>query len=125
MIEQLGDDSPRPLVIPANEQGWPPVGKLRVDHARVAHGIERLDEMSLRKFSLESFHERLVGSREKLQNAVHGWQVRDGIGRVDDRFACEILRGSQTERVGGSRSLHRQNDHLGKARRLSKTSHAR
>ena len=54
LIKQLGDDSPRPLIIPANEHGWPPAGKLRVDHAGIAHRIERLHEMSLRELSLES-----------------------------------------------------------------------
>jgi hypothetical protein len=70
---------------------------------------------------LEPFHQRLVQSREKLQDAVDGWQIRDRICRVDDRFAGQIWRAGEMQRAGSSRPLDRKDDHLGESGCLGKT----
>jgi hypothetical protein len=76
LIERLGDDSPRLLVIPANKHCCRPPENCGSIMRALPRGVERLDEMSLRKLSLESSMSD-SSSLVKPQDAVHGWQVRD------------------------------------------------
>ena len=70
------------------------------------------------KLPLQTFHQGFVQIGEVLQYSVHGWGVRDRIGRVDDNFSGKV--GSTSSRAGRpaplcllppGRSLRRTSQH--------------
>ena len=80
----------RPVVVAADEHRGPRAAEIWIDHQRVPHATEGLHEVSVGSEPLEPFHQRVVLSREILQDAVHRRSVRDRVGGVDDRLAAEV-----------------------------------
>src|SRR3989344_2891716 len=90
LIENTAHRRLRRLVVPADEHGWLAALVLRVDHARIADGIEGFDEAYGGKLPLQALHEGLVERGEESQHSIDGRLVCEWIRRVDDGFSGEI-----------------------------------
>ena len=76
------------VVIAADEHGrLGAARKMRIDHARVADGVVRLDEMRVGKRVLQSLHQRPIEVGVEFQHAVFRRRIRNRVGRVDHRLA--------------------------------------
>src|ERR1700724_3282687 len=80
-------DSARPVALPLPEQRRLDARELRIDHQRIAHGIESLDKARILKLALKPFHQRLIKTGEEFQHAVDGRRVGDRVRCIDDRLA--------------------------------------
>jgi len=88
------------FVVAADEHGGFAFRELRVDHEGGSDGAEGFDEVGMRKFGLQLFHQRFVGTGERFEDSVGGWGILDGVGRVDDGFVFEVFGSGLAESFG-------------------------
>jgi len=89
---------------------------VRVHHARSADTVERLHNLGLRNECLNALAEGFVWTCCELEHAFHWWLVGKRIGRVDQRFAREIVSASELDDPFGDEAAYRENDDVAEAR---------
>ena len=113
------------IVVAANEHGRLAALQLRIDHHRIADGIERLDEVRVRESGLQALHQRLIEIGEKLQHAVSRRRIGDRIGGVNYRFLYQVGRARGVEHIERHCAFDGEHHHFAELCRIGKTTDSR
>jgi len=124
LIEDVAHDFLRRLIIAAYEHRRLAARELRIDHQRIAHGIESLDKARIRKLALKPFHQRVIQTSKEFQHAVDGRRVGDRVLCIDDRLAHHVRHTGRPQRVGRRSALDRQHHQLAEIRGIGEAANS-